>query len=270
MDFKARGRVNGLSIDQEQNLVCLALKGDAESRDSLLLSYRRIIHREARRYAIYAERSDLEQEGMIGVCEAFENYDPSFGVPFRHYVFYWIRKAMMEATAMNRSIRLPNDQVELRIKLHSIEITHYNAHGKQPTTEDYGSLLASKAGPRFSPQSIARSIANYSQYMLSLDRKLDEDSKLTIGAYFAVPDGDPSNYAVLSEIKERVSRALKFLSRWEKTVIQKYFGLDDEKGLTLEAIAKLAGTQKQNAHNAKRNALKKLRMYGRLEDYVLE
>ena len=94
---------------------------------------------------------------------------------------------------MSKPIRLPNDQVELRTKLHSIEIIYYNAHGKQPTTEDYESLLASKAGPRFSPQSIARSVANYSQYMLSLDRRLDDDSKSTVGACFAVPDGDPSH-----------------------------------------------------------------------------
>jgi RNA polymerase sporulation-specific sigma factor len=55
------------------------------------------------RYRGLDEYDDLYQEGCIGLIIAFNNFDPSKGVRFRHYCKYWIRNRIQDF-AWRRSV----------------------------------------------------------------------------------------------------------------------------------------------------------------------
>src|ERR1044072_5493620 len=40
------------------------------------------------------ERQELMQQGIVGLLEALERYDPDLGTPFWAYACWWVRQAM--------------------------------------------------------------------------------------------------------------------------------------------------------------------------------
>ena len=54
------------------------------------------------------ERSDLLQEGIVGVLRALQRYEVERGVPFTAYAGWWVRQAMQQAVSeQSRAVRLP-------------------------------------------------------------------------------------------------------------------------------------------------------------------
>lgn len=54
------------------------------------------------------DKEDLIQEGIIGLMQAIDRYDPNNGASFGTYAYIWIKKAMMQAIQSSGSlIRIP-------------------------------------------------------------------------------------------------------------------------------------------------------------------
>lgn len=78
---------------------------DNRARDRLLLAYVPLVTGMARRYGRPAiPREDLVQEGMIGLMEAFDRFDPGRGVRFSSYAKLWVRSAIRAYLIRNASI----------------------------------------------------------------------------------------------------------------------------------------------------------------------
>jgi RNA polymerase primary sigma factor len=50
---------------------------------------------------------DLVQEGILGLMQAVERFDPSRGVKFSTYAGWWIRGALIDAVRQAPAIRIP-------------------------------------------------------------------------------------------------------------------------------------------------------------------
>ncbi len=94
-------------------------------------NYLPLIKSIASKYRGVVPFEDLVQEGFVGVIEAKGNFDPSKGVKFSTYAFYWIRKRISEA------VRREGIQT-----LNSVELNEEILPGKE--TERYGDGASKK------------------------------------------------------------------------------------------------------------------------------
>jgi DNA-directed RNA polymerase sigma subunit (sigma70/sigma32) len=90
-----------LPASGEQRLVREAIAGDRLARARLVESFLPVIGSVARNYRSSQQitRTELVQEGVVGLLRALERYDPSLGVPFWGYASWWVRQAMQQLAA---------------------------------------------------------------------------------------------------------------------------------------------------------------------------
>jgi len=81
-------------VGDEEALWARLAQGDQEAREELILAYRPMVFWLARRLGNRAYQ-DVVQEGMLGLLEAVDNFDPSRGHRFSTYAYYRIRGRMI-------------------------------------------------------------------------------------------------------------------------------------------------------------------------------
>ncbi|MCK9557518.1 MAG: sigma-70 family RNA polymerase sigma factor [Candidatus Cloacimonetes bacterium] len=60
---------------------------------------------------------DLVQEGMLGLLEANNRYDPSKGTKFSTYAYYWIEKRILAALELELSFQKRTSAMEIEDKV---------------------------------------------------------------------------------------------------------------------------------------------------------
>ncbi len=71
--------------------------GSVDARQRLIENYQLLVCREAMKYPVQETVTlDLVQEGMVGLMEAAERFDPSLGVAFSLYAVHRIRGRMID------------------------------------------------------------------------------------------------------------------------------------------------------------------------------
>ena len=82
------------------------------------------------------EYNDLVQEGLIGVIKAAKKFDPERGVKFSTYATFWVKQAIFETiTNKSRTIRLPSNIVQLKLKIFKFREEFFLAMGFEPDNE---------------------------------------------------------------------------------------------------------------------------------------
>ncbi|MCB1968941.1 MAG: RNA polymerase factor sigma-32 [Geminicoccaceae bacterium] len=78
---------------------------DSQALDELIRSYLRLVVSQASRFRHYGlTMSDLMQEGVIGLMQAAERFEPERGFRFSTYAGWWVRSSMQEFILRNWSI----------------------------------------------------------------------------------------------------------------------------------------------------------------------
>jgi RNA polymerase sigma factor (sigma-70 family) len=123
----------------ERRLLVEAKAGPGRARDQLIQCFAPLVaHAAARyRYAGRVERSELCQEGVIGLLRALERFDPDQGTPFWAYATWWVRQAMRRVVAeLARPVVLPDHATRelARVRATSRRLTQ--AHGREPAARE--------------------------------------------------------------------------------------------------------------------------------------
>ncbi|EHM09629.1 RNA polymerase sigma factor, sigma-70 family [Thermanaerovibrio velox DSM 12556] len=87
--------VEGESPEVERDLWERVRSGDEDAREEAILSMRPMVFWLAKRIGAPGVLQDLVQEGMVGLIEAVDNFDPSRGLKFSTYAYYRIRGRMI-------------------------------------------------------------------------------------------------------------------------------------------------------------------------------
>lgn len=87
------GQVKRLSMEEERRLwKAYKEEGNEGARQRIIESYQLLVCREAMKYAVQETiKMDLLQEGMVGLMEAVERFDPSRGIAFSLYAVHRVR-----------------------------------------------------------------------------------------------------------------------------------------------------------------------------------
>ncbi len=230
--------------------------GSSATRASLLKKYLPLVRNVAGRMAIgfprSVELSDLINTGVIGLVEAFSNFDPDRGVKFETYAVPRIRGAILdELRALDwvpRSTRARSREIDRATT--ALE----NDHGRPPSDEELAKRLGYSIDELISAQSDASS-----SNLLSLDETLfREDDNHQVPRIETVVDNQfPTALGDLekNELRAFLVTAIDRLTEQEKLVIALYYFEE----LTLKEIGEVMSISESRVSQIHTKAVMKLR-----------
>ena len=103
-----------LTVEQEQDLARRWRdRRDPDAIRQLVGSHMRLVIKIARSNRGYGlPMNDLISEGMVGLMQAAERFDPDRGFRFATYGSYWIKQSMNRAIGRNTPVRVPGQASE--------------------------------------------------------------------------------------------------------------------------------------------------------------
>lgn len=233
----------------------------AELRERFLAQYYRLVISIAKQYisrANFLKFEDLLQEGVLGLFHGLDKFEPDKDFRFTTYGTWWIRQYIGRLVKdKDRLVRVPVYMVDQIHRLYKIEERLSQELGRGPTPAEiaYEAGLSAKA-----VQQIEEAMA-IGRVPLSLDAPLSHDGpeKDTLGDVALRVE---VNFFVGEEGRsEEVEILLACLSgRQREIILLRYFSLtEDGKRPTLNEVAAMLNTSRQNVDQAEKNALKKMR-----------
>ncbi|MBI4582561.1 MAG: sigma-70 family RNA polymerase sigma factor [Planctomycetes bacterium] len=209
------------------------------ARDRLVLPNFRLILKDALRYnPLGMKRSDLFQEGILGLHRAVFRFDPERKTRFSTYATYWIRQAIRKALIdRSRLIRVPQAvQEELR----------------NPKT-------------KMAPEEVRR-VRTVMGETLSMSAGEEDDPRDRL-SFEAVRPAAPAHGEAFytGTIPEAIDQALKSLSTREREVLRRRFGIGGDRVQTLEEIGVAMHLSRERIRQIEREALAKMKRQDSLQ-----
>lgn len=127
-----------------EELVLAIKAGDnvAMYTEQLYLRNRGLIRKAAESLRGLENCDDLMQEGFIGMMRAVDLWDPSRGITFSTYSYYWMRQSMLRYVFdCGRLVRIPEYQSNLIYKYRRAENSYKLKFGRAPTDSEMMDLL---------------------------------------------------------------------------------------------------------------------------------
>ncbi|MDY0096539.1 MAG: RNA polymerase sigma factor RpoD/SigA [Candidatus Vecturithrix sp.] len=245
-----------LSHEDEVALIQRFRKGDHYAGEELVTSNLRFVVSIAKRYQhLGLPLSDLINEGNIGLIHAIDQFDETRGVKFSSYASWLIKRQIFQALAdKSKIVRVPIKRVLSLLKQHRT----LNELSGQLQEHDVDSETLRHLEIQI--ESIKRKLnANYPY--LSLDAPLmSEDDKNTFVDFVSEDEEKRPDRIVLQKIdQDFVRRSLSDLTQRERTIIEMYYGLQDEEPRTLKEIGEVFGITRERVRQIKEHAINKLR-----------
>jgi RNA polymerase sigma factor (sigma-70 family) len=247
-----------LGPELERRLVLAAASGDTLAREQLVEQFLPLIGSVARAYRSTAgvDRTELMQEGVVGLLRALERFDPAMGTPFWAYASWWVRQAMQQLVAeVRRPVVLSDRALRQLARVKDARRVHVQSEGKEPTNEQ----LAERTG--LAVEQVQRLIA-IDRTPRGLEEPLGlgaDDSAGTIGDTVADPSGEDGYDRAVGRIaSEQVSGLPDTLSERERAIVCARYGIDCD-AQTLRNIADGLGLSAERVRQIEERALAKLR-----------
>lgn len=231
--------------------------GDTEAREKLILHNLRLVVSVVRPYLrTHIIRGQLAQdiihEGIIGMCQGVEKYDPDMGYKFSTYAVWWIRQSIHRWYSQQTQVSISQHAFD-----HMIKIRQYHAKGITDPVE-----IALKAQLDLHHVEYALSYLQLSYRSLDVVFADEEDQGLTFGDL--LPD-EVDEYEMLEDdlaYQETVRSLIAVLPPSDQNVIRKLYGLDGEEKMSPSQLAKELGVSRQRVDQIYRRAKDHMRRVG--------
>lgn len=233
-----------LGKDEERALADRARRGDRDAAWTLAMANQNFVRSLAQRYLRpEIELDDLVAEGLVGLIEAAERFDPDRGVKFITYGAWWIKRALLRY---------------LRTFEHPVHVPKYKQHelqefkrARQRLTQDLG------RAPRLDEICDAtgqdeRTVREHCGLAAST-ANVDDEDVASMGDL-----GDVEQMVIQRDALLRLDEVLPVLDARERQVLSQRFGLDGDDPVTLSEVGRRVGLTKERIRQIERQACERL------------
>ena len=245
-----------LKPDEEIALAKKVRSGDESALEKMTRANLRFVVSIAKRYQNQGlSLGDLINEGNLGLIKAAKRFDETRGFKFISYAVWWIRQSILQALAeQSRVVRLPLNRVGVMNKVNRTLGDLEQKYEREPTAEEVADAL------EMTSIEVSDTIQMSSRH-LSVDAPFsgnDDNSLLDV-----LPDNnsyaEPDSPLIEESLKMEVKKVLSSLSEREAEVIRLYFGLVNERSMTLEEIGERFKLTRERVRQIKEKSIRKLR-----------
>lgn len=244
-----------LKPEEEVELARRIRQGDQDALHKLTRANLRFVVSIAKKYQGQGlSLADLINEGNYGLIKAAQRFDETRGFKFISYAVWWIRQSILQALAeQSRVVRLPLNRVSTILKIHKATAKLIQEYERPPSVEELANELDVDVEK-------VREGMQHAFRTLSTDAPFDEEEDNTLIDVLPGDDDMAPDESLMSEsVTIDVHQALDSLSAREAEIMRLYFGIDNERPLTLEEIGQHFGLTRERVRQIKEKGLRKLR-----------
>ncbi len=244
-----------ITAEQEVELARRIKTGDKEALEKMTKANLRFVVSVAKQYQNQGlSLPDLINEGNVGLIKAAKRFDETRGFKFISYAVWWIRQAILQAMAeQSRIVRLPLNQVGSLNKIKKVSSKLEQRYERPPSSGEIASEM------EVTKEKIDSAMKVSTKYV-SMDAPLisDEDTKF-IDIFVPSNMGNTDDNLMHESLGKEIQRSLATLSEKERDVINLYYGIGMNHGLTLEEIGAKFELTRERVRQIKEKAIRRLR-----------
>ena len=255
-----------LSREQETELATRwRVKDDSDARDDIAMAHLRLVVSMAGKFRGFGlPKSDLVQEGYVGLLEAAARFDHQRGVRFSTYASWWVRASMQDYVLRNWSIvrgGTSSTQKALFFKLRRLR-AKIAARDRSMSSQAIYEEIAASLGVSVSDVQVMD--ARLSGNDASLQAPVGNDGEEGVERIdllvcdAPLPEEQVSGIIDGERLHLRLKRALTKLTARENRVIRARKLADDS--ATLAELGAELGISKERVRQIETRALEKLKM----------
>ncbi|MBN2237896.1 MAG: RNA polymerase sigma factor RpoD/SigA [Bacteroidales bacterium] len=249
------GREELISPEEEVRLAQLIREGDRVALNKLVKANLRFVVSVAKQYQNQGlSLPDLINEGNVGLIKAAKRFDETRGFKFISYAVWWIRQGILQALAeQSRIVRLPLNQVGSINKIKKTISKLEQELNRAPFMEE---VAASLEQPQYKVDAAMR-ISNRS---ISIDAPISTDDDTTMVDFIISEDTLETDNSLMQEsLMQEIQRSLSTLTEKERDVINLYYGIGLNHGLTLDEIGDKFDLTRERVRQIKEKAIRRLK-----------
>jgi RNA polymerase primary sigma factor len=249
------GREELITAEEEVELARRIKSGDDKALDKLVKANLRFVVSVAKQYQNQGlSLPDLINEGNLGLIKAAQRFDETRGFKFISYAVWWIRQSILQALAeQSRLVRLPLNQVGSLNKIKKATSRLEQEFERPPSVEEIAKKLDI---PEHKLDKALRITTRY----VSVDAPIaeDEDTKF-LDVFISEDTPRTDNNLMRESLNKEIQRSLSTLTEKERDVINLYYGIGMNHGLTLDEIGAKFNLTRERVRQIKEKAIRRLK-----------
>lgn len=249
------GREELITAEEEVELARRIRSGDERALEKLVKANLRFVVSVAKQYQNQGlSLPDLINEGNLGLIKAAQRFDETRGFKFISYAVWWIRQSILQALAeQSRLVRLPLNQVGSLNKIKKATSRLEQEYERPPSVEEIAKKLDI---PEHKLDKAMRITTRY----VSMDAPIAEDEDTKFLDVFVSDDTPRTDNNLMREsLNKEIQRSLSTLTDKERDVINLYYGIGMNHGLTLDEIGAKFNLTRERVRQIKEKAIRRLK-----------
>ena len=254
-----------LSAGEETELARSIHEGNGDARNALVEANLRFVVSVAKEYQNRGlSLAELISAGNVGLITAAERFDETRGFKFISYAVWWIRQSILQALMEQSTVRMPVNRLDMLSKI-SRTAEALQQKGIAPSIDNVADTLG------FTAEEVERTLVT-GQPVRSLDAPFDDGEERCLHDCLGDEEQRSADEALLTlTLQQDIATALQGLTAREGEVLRLYFGIEQDRPMTLDQIGARFKLTRERVRQIKELALSKLRhprFYGKLRVYA--
>lgn len=249
------GREDLITAEEEVDLAKRIKEGDERALNKLVKANLRFVVSVSKQYQNQGlSLPDLINEGNVGLIKAARRFDETRGFKFISYAVWWIRQSILQALAeQSRIVRLPLNQVGSINKIKKTISKLEQELNRPPSEDEIAQHLETTEGK-------VNAAMRISSRSVSIDAPISSDDDTSMVDFIASDDTPKSDEHLINEsLNQEIQRSLGTLSDKEREVINLYYGIGMNHGLTLDEIGDKFDLTRERVRQIKEKAIRRLK-----------